>query len=150
MLNYIWAGLIAFSFVFALVNDVRDLRSDAYRNGRPLTVSIDRPGGKGLAVTVQIDPAVYRSHFGVDETGVDRPLSATMIETDRGRELRFAADATLPPTLARIRDATAGTGSGSLFKDTRPESLLATVTTLSDSGNGTAHILFPAARWLKI
>jgi spore maturation protein A len=152
MLNYIWAGLIIVSFAFALVNDVRDLRNDTYRNGRPFAVTIDRSGGTGSAVTVRIDPAAFRAHFGAEEAGVDKPLSATLIETDRGRELRFAADAALPPTLAKIRDATAGTGSGSLFKDTKPEPLLATVTRFGDAGNGpgVAEILFPPARWLKM
>ena len=35
-------------------------------------------------MTVRIDPAVYRSHYGVDEAGVDKPLSATLIETEPG------------------------------------------------------------------
>lgn len=147
MLNYIWAGLIICSFVFALVNDLRDLTNDTYRNGKPLAVAIDRPGGQGSAVTVRIDPAAYKAHFGVEEA-VDKPLPATLIETDRGRELRFAADATLPPTLGKIRDATAGTGAGSLFKDTKPEPLLAAVTSSADSA--AAEIVFPPARWLKL
>jgi spore maturation protein A len=151
MLNYIWAGLIIFSLVFALWNDGRDLANDTYRNGKPLAVSIDRPGGTGSAVTVRIEPATYKSHYGVDDSGVEKPLAATLIETDRGRELRFAADASLPATLGRIRDATAGTGTGSLFKDTKPESLLATVTSFDAAGNGgAAQIVFPPARWLKI
>src|SRR5688572_33016204 len=40
MLNYIWAGLIVASFVFALGYDVRDLSSDRYRNGQPLPVAL--------------------------------------------------------------------------------------------------------------
>ena len=147
MLNYIWAGLIVFSFVFALVNDLRDIRNDTYRNGKPLAVSIDRPNEKAPAVTVRIDPAVYRAHFGLEETA-DKPLPATLIESERGRELKFAPDAPLPPTLAKIRDATAGPGTGSLFKDTKPESLLATVT--RSDGTPGAEILFPQARWLKM
>ena len=31
MLNYIWAGLIVFSLVFAITNDVLDISSDRYR-----------------------------------------------------------------------------------------------------------------------
>ena len=40
MLNYIWAGLIVFSLVFALVNDTLDLSRDTYANGRSLDVTI--------------------------------------------------------------------------------------------------------------
>ena len=40
MLNYIWAGLIVFSLVFALVRDVNDIRHDTYRNGAALPVKI--------------------------------------------------------------------------------------------------------------
>ena len=45
MLNYIWAGLIIASFVFALGYDVRDIREDRYRNGRPLPVELAFPEG---------------------------------------------------------------------------------------------------------
>ena len=41
MLNYIWAGLIVSSLVFALFFDVRDLTRDTYRNGTPLPVALD-------------------------------------------------------------------------------------------------------------
>ena len=36
MLNYIWAGLIVFSLVFALCGDISDLHNDTYRNGKSL------------------------------------------------------------------------------------------------------------------
>ena len=45
MLNYIWAGLIVSSFVFALGYDIRDISADRYRNGRPLPVSLSFPTG---------------------------------------------------------------------------------------------------------
>ena len=41
MLNYIWAGLIIISLVFALWTDVGDLSRDTYRNGTPLPVALD-------------------------------------------------------------------------------------------------------------
>ena len=40
MLNYIWAGLIISSFVFALGYDASDLATDRYRNGRALPVQL--------------------------------------------------------------------------------------------------------------
>ena len=45
MLNYIWAGLIIFSLVFALTGDVSDLSRDSYRNGVPLVVTVAFPDG---------------------------------------------------------------------------------------------------------
>src|SRR5687767_586193 len=45
MLNYIWAGLIVSSLVFALGHDVRDISRDRYRNGRPLPVALSFPEG---------------------------------------------------------------------------------------------------------
>ena len=45
MLNYIWAGLIITSFVFALGYDVRDISADKYRNGQPLPVELTYPEG---------------------------------------------------------------------------------------------------------
>ena len=43
MLNYIWAGLIVSSFVFALGYDARDIAGDRYRNGQPLPVVLAFP-----------------------------------------------------------------------------------------------------------
>ena len=40
MLNYIWAGLIILSLVFALVTDVGELSRDRYRNGQPVPVTL--------------------------------------------------------------------------------------------------------------
>ena len=60
MLNYIWAGLIIFSFVFALVNDVRDLR-ERHVPQRQAAARRHRaaPAG-GSQVNVRIDPAAYK------------------------------------------------------------------------------------------
>ena len=41
MLNYIWAGLIIVSLVFALASDVGDIVGDTYRNADPLPVRIE-------------------------------------------------------------------------------------------------------------
>src|SRR5215210_7339310 len=99
MLNYIWAGLIIFSLVFAVINDVGDLARNKYGNGRPLPVVIEPLPAKPL-VNVRIDPASYKDHFGALEP-LAPAYAATMITTDRGRELRFADDAPVPPLLAK-------------------------------------------------
>src|SRR5688572_18584164 len=123
MLNYIWAGLIVFSFVFAMVNDLRDIGNDTFRNGKPLPAVIEPAGG--TKVNVRIDQAAYNAHYGVSET-VSAPFPATLVDSERGQEVRFDEKASLPPLLARIRDATAGEDSG-LFKETKPKPLLALV-----------------------
>jgi spore maturation protein A len=152
MLNYIWAGLIIVSFAFALVNDVRDLRNDTYRNGKPLPVMIESSPGGGTAVGVRIDPARYREHYGVEDAPA-ATYPATLLETERGRELKFDARASLPPTLGNVRDATTGGGARDLFKDAEPRSLLALITRYDPPADGKpaeAAILFPDVRWVKL
>lgn len=152
MLNYIWAGLIICSFAFALVNDIRDLAGDKFRNGKSLPVTIE-PIGAGSQVSVRIDPAWYKDHYGVDQP-LAPAYGATMLTTDRGRELQFAADATLPPLLATVRDATNPPDSKGLFKDAgKPKSLLAKISRYEPIPNTThfdAAIDFEPVRWLKM
>ena len=50
MLNYIWAGLIVFSLVFALFYDVRDLTRDTYRNGQVLPAEVSFAADAGAIV----------------------------------------------------------------------------------------------------
>ena len=79
MLNYIWAGLIIFSLVFALVSDVRDLTTDAYRNQQQLPVTLRFPEGynpdaRRVDVAVSIDPATFQQFYGTPESRfVDLP-----------------------------------------------------------------------------
>jgi spore maturation protein A len=108
MLNYIWAGLIAFSLLFAMVNDVLDLSRDTYRNGQSLPIAIyATPGALPDRVTVRIDADRYAQFYGASENPAES-YAATLTTTPESRELRFAPDATLPPRLAKIRDVTAG------------------------------------------
>ncbi|MDH5283062.1 MAG: nucleoside recognition protein [Gemmatimonadota bacterium] len=109
MLNYIWAGLIALSFLFALVNDVRDLGRDTYRNGTALPVTLAIPSGydpsaRRLAVTVRADSAAWSAHFGKPVAG--GALAGELIQAGGGRELRFAKDVSLPEPLATARSMT--------------------------------------------
>ena len=109
MLNYLWAGLIALSFLFALVNDVRDLRRDTYRNGvaLPITVAIPSgydPSARRIAVTVNADSAAWSAHFGQVVAG--GTYSGELIQAAAGRELRFAKDVSLPEPLATARSMT--------------------------------------------
>lgn len=152
MLNYIWAGLIVISFAFALVNDIRDLASDKFANGKPLHVMID-PTPVESVVNVRIDPAWYKDHFGVSEP-LAPGYTATMLTSDRGRELQFAPESTLPPLLATVRDATNAPDAKGLFKDGgKPKALLAKISTYAAIPNTPAYeatIDFQPVRWLKM
>jgi spore maturation protein A len=106
MLNYIWAGLIISSFVFAVGNDARDLARDRYRNGQPLPVELAFPqgyqaGARQQPVQIRISPADYTQHYGTDEKPQD-VYAGTLVQTQAGQQVRFAKDASLPPTLASV------------------------------------------------
>lgn len=110
MLNYIWAALIVFSMVFALARDVQDLRHDTYRNGAalPVRITYDSAGAsqnRDRPVHVLIDPATYASFYRTSDAPAGS-YPATLSTTEKGSELRFAADANFPKLLAKIRDAT--------------------------------------------
>jgi len=106
MLNYIWAGLIISSFVFALGYDVNDLASDRYRNGRPLPVQLGFPAGydstaRSVPVVVRIDSAGYAGFYGVAGQPADS-YPGTLRRTQEGMQLRLAAGSVYPEPLATI------------------------------------------------
>lgn len=143
MLNYIWAGLIVSSFVFALGYDVRDIAADRYRNGAPLPVVLAFPEGydraaRRVPVEIRIAPGEYRGFYRTDAAPA-ASYPGYLLQTREGVQLRFAAGAALPPPLATIatvsrsRDeelqgrlagftppaadvAAAGTGAGVVFE----------------------------------
>ena len=106
MLNYIWAGLIVTSFVFALGYDIRDLSHDRYRNGKPLPVVLAFPEGydraaRRVAVEIRVEPRRFAEFYGTAQ-----PPAASypgyLLQTQEGTQLRFQAGATLPEPLATI------------------------------------------------
>ena len=106
MLNYIWAGLIIVSLVFALFYDFRDVANDTYRNGEPLPVTLRLPEGysaeqRRVPVTIHIDPATYGRFYGTDARP-DSAYEGMLVQTREGRILRFGADSSLPEPLATI------------------------------------------------
>ncbi|HZM27398.1 MAG TPA: nucleoside recognition domain-containing protein [Gemmatimonadales bacterium] len=106
MLNYIWAGLIVTSFVFAIGFDARDLAGDKYRNGRPLPVALTftqayDSSARRVPVVVRIDPQQYSAFYGTDEKPA-ASYSGYLVQTREGTQLRFAADAKFPEPLATI------------------------------------------------
>lgn len=146
MLNYIWAGLIIMSLGFALVNDVRDLRRDTYRNDTPLPVSLVFPAGydplvRQVPVTVRVDSASWAAHFGAS-LAVNSSYPGQLIQTQLGRELRFARDATLPEPLATIR----------LTISERDNDLRGPVAFVAGAGDTlvAAAVTFAAVRFVKV
>jgi len=146
MLNYIWAGLIIFSLVFAMVHDLRDLSRDTYRNGEPLPVTLRFPEGydpaaRRVDVTVAIDPETYGAFYGVES----RPAASydgVLLQTRDGRQLRFARDVSVPEPLATIREITSR----------RDHDLRGAVGALSFRGDSlaTATVTFPPVRFVKM
>ncbi len=113
MLNYIWAGLIIVSLVFALASDTSDLVQDTYRNGQPLPVALefDRPfdaEAPRQPVRLVVDSAAFRTFYGVEEGTPQPAYDAVLRRTSTGGlELRLDdAEADLPAPLGTIRDAT--------------------------------------------
>jgi spore maturation protein A len=144
MLNYIWAGLILFSLIFALSSDISDLRNHTYANGTPLLSTITYRNAadsdsREAAVDVRIEPTEYTNHFTATE-----PLAgtypATLVRMDKGSLLRFAKDANLPPRFAAMRD----------FSDAKE--LTATVERTGPVNDRAvaANLLFQPVRFVKL
>jgi len=110
MLNYIWAGLIALSLLFALTTDIGALRRDTYRNGRELPLTVTFPAGYDAAARVQpvrvrADSAAVAAHYGTG-MALAAEWPGELVQAAEGRELRFAQGADLPEPLATIRKMT--------------------------------------------
>ena len=113
MLNYIWAGLIIVSLVFALASDTSDLLQDTYRNDAPLPVRVefDRPfdaDAPRQPARLVIDSTAFRDFYGVEEGAPEAAYPARVRRAESGGlELVLEdADAPLPAPLDIIRDAT--------------------------------------------
>jgi spore maturation protein A len=90
MLNYIWAGLIVASFVFALNHDVRDIGRDRYRNGQPLPVTLAFPEGydavaRLVPVEIRIDSAQYAGFYRSKQTPAPT-YSGYLLQTHEGTQ----------------------------------------------------------------
>jgi spore maturation protein A len=106
MLNYIWAGLIVTSFVFALGYDARDIATDKYRNGRPLPVALAfteayDSSARRVPVDIRVDPRQYATFYATEEQPA-ASYHGYLLQTREGTQLRFDAGAKLPEPLATI------------------------------------------------
>jgi spore maturation protein A len=143
MLNYIWAGLIVSSFLFAIGYDIRDLQTDRFRNGEPLAVALAFPSGydstaRQVPVTIRIDPATYGTFYHTDERP-DSAYTGYLLQTREGRQLRFDAASRLPEPLATI-------GKVSSSRDKELQGRLASFT----PAGTTAAVIFEPVRFVKL
>jgi spore maturation protein A len=143
MLNYIWAGLIVSSFLFAIGYDIRDLQTERFRNGEPLAVALAFPSGydstaRQVPVTIRIDSAAYGAFYRTDERP-DSVYTGYLLQTREGRQLRFDAASRLPEPLATIGKVSAS----------RDKELQGRLATLSPSG-GPAAVVFEPVRFVKL
>ena len=106
MLNYIWGGLIVLSLVFALTSDLTDFVQDTYRNGTPLPITITfdeeyNADARRQYVDVQLLGSDLATHYG-DSSITGNIWPGILLQTSAGRELRFAAEASLVEPLQTI------------------------------------------------
>ncbi len=150
MLNYIWAGLIIVSLVFALAGDIGDVATDRYRNGQPLPVALefDRPydaDAPKQPVRLVVDSLAFRDLYGVDGTP-QASYAATLRQSGDETELILDdAEAELPAPLDVIRDAT----------NPRDNILQGTLQNVriqqsDSSAAATAGLAFEAVRFVKL
>ncbi|RMF63940.1 MAG: nucleoside recognition protein [Bacteroidetes bacterium] len=146
MLNYIWAGLIIFSLVFALAYDVRDLTRDTYRNGDALPVTVTFPEGydpaaRRVPVRVHLDAETYAGFYGTDARPAET-YEGVLVQTQEGRQLRFAVDVAVPEPLATIRTMTSA----------RDNDLRGLIGSLALQGDTLAvtTVTFPPVRFVKM
>ena len=89
MLNYIWAGLIITSLLFALATDVRELSTDRFRNDDALPATLTFPDGyapdaRRQPVRVAIDTAAFRAVYAT-EAAPDAEYSVGLRHRSRAR-----------------------------------------------------------------
>lgn len=147
MLNYIWAGLIVSSFVFALGYDTRDISADRYRNGRPLPVALSFPQGyapdaRRVPVEIRIDSARYAGFYGVHgQTGT---YPGYVLQSREGIQIRFDKSASYPEPLASIAKVSSSRDEELQGNLTGP------ISPLPESGVADVGVVFAPVRFVKL
>jgi spore maturation protein A len=147
MLNYIWAGLIVSSFVFALGYDIRDISADRYRNGRPLPVSLSFPTGydsaaRRVPIEIWVDSARYAGFYGVSG-GSTQHYTGYLLQSREGIQVRFEKGAALPEPLATIAKV-------SQSRDTEPQGTLVGSVPVPHVTTASAGVVFAPVRFVKL
>lgn len=131
MLNYIWAGLIIISLIFAVTRDITDLVQDPYQNGKVHDVEVIFPenGDPQKRQNVRFSIVNERETFDA----VWRPMDQTY-------EMVISVDDDMPELWLNIAED----------QEAADESeMLAEVTTF-DRQSGIAGIVLPEVRYVKL
>lgn len=143
MFNYIWAGLIIVSFLFAFGQDFSDIASKRYGDGSPLAVTLERlpvvaTSDPTQRVVVRIAPNEFKRHFNLQQLSKEQEsqLASLAGELVGDDELRITAKS-LPAPLTIMR------------KHTDPDDAELSAK-LSLGASGTASITFPPVRFVKL
>ena len=149
MLNYIWAGLIIVSLVFALAADVGDVVNDTYRSGEalPVRVEFDRPfdaDAPRQPARLVIDSTAFRAFYGAEGAPAADGYAATFRQSAEGApEVVLTEDAELPAPLDVVRDATNP-------RDNILQGTLGSLRFNADRTAATAGLTFLPVRFVKI
>jgi spore maturation protein A len=147
MLNYIWAGLIVSSFLFAVGYDIRDLTADRYRNGASLPVALTFPQGydpaaRRVPVEIRVDSAEYAGFYGAPG-GTTKQYAGYLLQTREGTQLRFEKGAAFAEPLATIAKV-------SRSRDEELQGTLARFTPPEAGGVVSAGVTFATVRFVKL
>lgn len=131
MLNYIWAGLIIISLVFAVSQDVMDLVQDTYQNGKihPIELEFPENGDPGKRQNVQF---AIESHEG--------NFDAIWRSVGDAHELVIPVDDDMPELWKEIAGDQEASDSTEMLAEV--ESF--------DRESGVAEILLPEVRYVKL
>ncbi len=131
MLNYIWAGLIIISLIFAVTQDVMDLIQDPYQNGKEHKIEIFFPDNG--------DPD-KRQNVRFRIQGHEGTFNAAWRPYADNPEMIISVDSEMPELWLNIAQD----------KDSSNEDeLLAEVVSFDEAGR-TAHIVLPEVYYVKL
>lgn len=131
MLNYIWAGLIIISLVFALTTDIKDISENTYQNGIPQKVIVRFPKN-------ELHDQTQRVRFRTP--GMDTLLAATWHVTKSRTELVVPITKALPEHWEEV---------ATHFSDSKPDNMSAGVLS-SSPADSVVSVMLPKVRFVKL
>ena len=131
MLNYIWAGLIIISLVFALTTDIKDISENTYQNGVSQEIIVRFPKN---------EPQAQSQRVRFRTPGMDTLLSATWHVAKSKTELVVPITKALPKHWEEVAKH---------FSDNTPDHMSAEVLKSSPS-DSVVSVMLPKVRFVKL